>query len=604
MVPTAERLRELTADSGSLGAQDVLYVATTLENIVSAGAIEVQTATDIASTISHVFKADSQALQQSRSGNSTNRILAAIEDASAGLSSLTIVISGSVALGKVDSAEAARGIAIHLRDNSRYNFNDPESLTTGTDAAFMLSEANASVPRLAIALTQDSALFQEMAPRDNESEVEVNDGNAAAAYEVCTSVLQVKYDTDDGAALSTTTDARFSFYFRQTCDIAPDEIECVFWDVNGNKGFGSWSGDGCEYLGNAHGYHQCNCTHLTSFAVLFKYDKSRSGRNVHDAILSYLTLIGVALSGLGLFMVVLTYIFFKKWRKGVGHQILFNLCLALVGALASFVAMATLPKHRASLVSCTCVGAALHYFLLVSFAWTFVESLLQYLRFVRVLGAYVPNLVLKAAFGAWGAPMLVILCILIVNPTQYHKRKDFCWLEAEALLYSFLLPVGLILAANVIVFGVVVFSIYCRRQKGLRSTQSQVELAKAQLRATICIVFLLGLTWIFAYLSLIEAASKEWGRLFEYLFVITSSLQGLVIFIFHVSYAPPFARISYIHQLILYWLQLQPFLLFTKTKIFSQWRLMRARHSKLTALLLCSTAVVILASSFHVHVSL
>lgn len=67
-----------------------------------------------------------------------------------------------------------------------------------------------------------------------------------------------------------------------------------------------------------------------------------------------------------------------------------------------------------------------------------------------------------------------------------------CWLEAGALLYSFLLPVGLILAANVIVFSVVVFNIYCRRQKGLRSTQSQVQLAKAQLRATICIVFLLG----------------------------------------------------------------------------------------------------------------
>ncbi|KAL1436730.1 hypothetical protein MTO96_049409 [Rhipicephalus appendiculatus] len=285
-----------------------------------------------------------------------------------------------------------------------------------------------------------------------------------------------------------------------------------------------------------HEYHLCNCTHLTSFAVIFKYEKSRSGRNLHDAILSYLTLIGITVSGLGLVMVILTYILFKKWRKGTGHQILFNLCLALVGALVSFVAMAMVPKQRASLVSCTCVGAALHYFLLVSFAWTFVEALLQYLRFVRVLGAYVPNLVLKAAFGAWGAPMLVILCVLIVNPMHYHKRKDFCWLQDKALLYSFLSPVGVILAANVTVFCVIVFNIYCRRQKGLRSTQSQVELAKAQLRATICIVFLLGLTWIFAYLSLIQAASQEWGRLFEYLFVISSSLQGLVIFIFHIAY--------------------------------------------------------------------
>ncbi|KAH8033396.1 hypothetical protein HPB51_012067 [Rhipicephalus microplus] len=108
-----------------------------------------------------------------------------------------------------------------------------------------------------------------------------------------------------------------------------------------------------------------------------------------------------------------------------------------------------------------------------------------------------------------------------------------CWLENEALLYSFLLPVAVILAANTFVFWLIVYNIYCRRQTGLRSSQSQVELAKAQLRATICIIFLLGLTWIFAYLSLIQAASQELGHVFEYLFVISSSLQGLVIFIFH-----------------------------------------------------------------------
>ncbi|KAG0421749.1 hypothetical protein HPB47_002381 [Ixodes persulcatus] len=78
--------------------------------------------------------------------------------------------------------------------------------------------------------------------------------------------------------------------------------------------------------------------------------------------------------------------------------------------------------------------------------------------------------------------------------------------------------------------------IYCRRHKGLRSSQSQAALAKAQVRATICIVFLLGLTWIFAYLSLLEEVSRSWGRLFEYLFVASSSLQGFVIFLFHVAY--------------------------------------------------------------------
>lgn len=534
MLPTAQRLQELTAHSEKLGAQDVLYVATTLENIISAGTIEVETAEGIASTINQVLKADRQALQQSRSGNSTNRILSAIEQASAALSNTTIIFSGSVAMGKVYSAEAARGIAFHLQNNSTYPFSDPQNPPRGTDAAFMISVPTASIPRLAVALINSSALFQEMSRNDSGLEVEGND-NAAAADDVCASVLQVKYDVDeDGASNVTSSDVKLSIYFKPTCNKKPDKIECVFWDINENNRLGSWSGDGCEYIPSEHEYHICNCTHLTTFAVLFKYNKSR--RNVHDDILSFLSLILIPVSALGLVMVILTYICFKKWRRGTGHQILVNLCLALVGALTSFMAMAMVAKRRASLVSCTCVGVALHYFLLVSFAWTFVEALLQYQRFVKVLGAYVPKFVLKAAFGAWGAPMLVILCVLIVNPMQYHRREDFCWLEGEALIYSFLLPVGVILGANVIVFSVIVFSIYCRRQKGLRSTQSQVELAKAQLRATICIVFLLGLTWLFAYLRLVTVASKEWSLVFEYLFVLSSSLQGLVIFTFHIAY--------------------------------------------------------------------
>ncbi|KAM7303581.1 adhesion G-protein coupled receptor G2 [Ixodes scapularis] len=136
----------------------------------------------------------------------------------------------------------------------------------------------------------------------------------------------------------------------------------------------------------------------------------------------------------------------------------------------------------------------------------------------------------------YGFPAVIVIAVLVINPGHYNQRAHICWLGKDILLYSFLVPVATILFANCVVFGVVIFSIYCRRHKGLRSSQSQAALAKAQLRATICIVFLLGLTWIFAYLSLLEEASRSWGRLFEYLFVASSSLQGFVIFLFHVAY--------------------------------------------------------------------
>ncbi|KAH9371880.1 hypothetical protein HPB48_012160 [Haemaphysalis longicornis] len=49
----------------------------------------------------------------------------------------------------------------------------------------------------------------------------------------------------------------------------PESPECVFWDVNENRQLGSWSGDGCKYEGKLEEFLVCNCTHLSTFAVLF-----------------------------------------------------------------------------------------------------------------------------------------------------------------------------------------------------------------------------------------------------------------------------------------------------------------------------------------------
>ena len=51
---------------------------------------------------------------------------------------------------------------------------------------------------------------------------------------------------------------------------------------------------------------------------------------------------------------------------------------------------------------CIVVAALLHYFILVSFMWMLMEGILQYLRFVKVLGTYVPHFILKTAVAAWG----------------------------------------------------------------------------------------------------------------------------------------------------------------------------------------------------------
>ena len=57
---------------------------------------------------------------------------------------------------------------------------------------------------------------------------------------------------------------------------------------------------------------------------------------------------------------------------------------------------------------CAAIAAILQYFLLVSFSWMLVEGVLHYLKFVKVLDAYVYRFMLKAASFAWGMYCLAL----------------------------------------------------------------------------------------------------------------------------------------------------------------------------------------------------
>lgn len=528
VLPTTVHLQNLTSQAMDLEPQGVVYAATTLANIGSVRRLNREVAENVVSSLDNIINANATSLSLSRTANSTNMILHSMEEVSAGLESLGIVFDGSTALGKLPLGESLSGIALNPSGRNWYNFSRPEELTGGTDVAVMFPRTGsescgfeANNANITLGLLSHSALF----------------GSSSNALDVmCAPILLVRYEDCEVE----NSDQPYSFYFRDNCDsdtdLAQSIVECVFWDIQGDNNYGSWSSEGCYYVGKMDDYHVCNCTHLTSFGILFKPKDTKATREteVHEVILSFLTFVGIGLSMLGLLMVVITYVISEKWRKGVGHKCLLNLSLSLLGSLATFSLIVIFHEALRSSSACAVMGALLHYLLLVAFAWTFVEAMLQYLRFVKVLGTYIPHFVLKCACPAWGVPLAAVAAVLSLDPEHYRHRQHLCWLQGKPLLFAFILPVGLVLGANSIVFSTVIFNIYFKRQKGLRSNQSQVALAKAQLRATICIVFLLGLTWLFAYLTMIDAYGAS--KLFEYLFVIFATLQGFIIFLFHVAY--------------------------------------------------------------------
>ena len=76
----------------------------------------------------------------------------------------------------------------------------------------------------------------------------------------------------------------------------------------------------------------------------------------------------------------------------------------------------------------------------------------------------------------------------------------------------------------------VVFILVMYRMMGTKFIQdkTQIEKVKAGIKASVVILPLLGLTWLFGLLGFSSDTIE-----FKYIFAVSNSLQGLMIFIFH-----------------------------------------------------------------------
>ena len=68
---------------------------------------------------------------------------------------------------------------------------------------------------------------------------------------------------------------------------------------------------------------------------------------------------------------------FRRLRKTNSQKVLVCLAVSLLGLNLTFLLGIRQVHPR---IGCYIVAAALHYFLLCSFAWMLVEAILQYLR--------------------------------------------------------------------------------------------------------------------------------------------------------------------------------------------------------------------------------
>ncbi|XP_049878532.1 uncharacterized protein LOC126375571, partial [Pectinophora gossypiella] len=331
---------------------------------------------------------------------------------------------------------------------------------------------------------------------------------------------------------------------------------CGFWDFQTRKSGshpGFWSNHGCYYKKTINNITICQCYHMTHFGQLLDIGEFRRPECIlnnekHTKALNTITLVGSFLSLLGIVGIWVTALVFQTWRKKPGTKVLLQLSTAIALPLIIIVVFNldntmfyekdgkfVIVENKN--VICIILGALLQYSILASFMWMLITAVLQFIRYVRVLGVCRPSrFMCKFALVGWGLPLIPVIIVLALDYENYlpdpttNPEKRVCYPTGFNFIVGILIPVAVVLFINLILFASVLYSISRGPEGKVRSTE--MDLVGAQLRLSLFLFFLLGLTWIFGILSFNR------NVLWSYLFCLTSTLQGFVLFIYFVICDP------------------------------------------------------------------
>ncbi|XP_028410418.1 adhesion G protein-coupled receptor E2-like isoform X2 [Dendronephthya gigantea] len=306
---------------------------------------------------------------------------------------------------------------------------------------------------------------------------------------------------------------------------------CVYWkpELSENR----WKSDGCKRVPDSKSL-ACECYHLTAFASMDISRKMISGSE--KRALELISTIGCSLSLFGVTVTILAHAFMWKVihrnvRSKVPSQVLMNLCVVI--GITDILAIMAGPAHDYERF-CIAVSILLYFFVLSLFGWMLCEGIVMYFQLVNVFtGLGMGGKHMRAFYAiGWGLPIIVMSVLLGTNDREDFRTKHACWCRGGgALFWTFVATIVLILSINLVIFILALRNALASSEIGTTNTEavSKLKRVKVGLKGSAILLPLLGLTWVFGLLVFNRDTIA-----FKYLFAIFNSLQGFVIFVFHV----------------------------------------------------------------------
>uniref|UniRef100_A0A8C1KNB2 Adhesion G protein-coupled receptor E3-like n=1 Tax=Cyprinus carpio TaxID=7962 RepID=A0A8C1KNB2_CYPCA len=309
------------------------------------------------------------------------------------------------------------------------------------------------------------------------------------------------------------------FTFRHIREFDPSgSLSCVYWNIS------EWIVDGCSVLETNSSYTVCSCVHLSTFAIIMQTSRPTESNLLLELLNSVCVIVGLVFFSLALLTFALC-----QWSPGVNNVARINICISLLQAHLLFLLRGKfLSLIRRQQVLCAVIAGLLHFLFLSAFVWMFIEGVLLFicvknLSQISSKKREVLNSGFLCVIGYVVA--LVVVCVSVgLVPEGYGS--EHCWIKHDkGFIWSFLGPVCVILALNMILFIKIVITLNSTL-KTLNAEVSQMKQSKVMVFKTLAQFVVLGCPWILGFFSNVS-------MVLEILFLILNSQQGTFIFLIY-----------------------------------------------------------------------
>jgi len=330
-----------------------------------------------------------------------------------------------------------------------------------------------------------------------------------------------------------------SLFFQIIPELSPNitnvDYYCSFYDTNNSR----WSESGCTkpIYNDSWKRYECNCSHLTSFALIWL---PRTPLTHHLNAQDIASLVFQSISII-CFIIVISHVLFSRFQDPFMRLQAYDL-LPLISSASTtilfifFIALGmtvytrtTSEEETECFLSSSVLMFFVYFFVIFMFCTKTSVGYFNYLRFVLLFPQprarkLVRMLIISFFISiTWVSFAVGFNSNPSYNITQLYPYK-LCWFSRPALYYFLTIPVGIFIFVNIILFAIVAHRII----NHVRYATSQHQTFDRMKRCVLVLLsscFTQGIGWLFGpVLSFVDPTA---GEVLGWFFIVFNGLEGL-----------------------------------------------------------------------------